>query len=235
MYKSQVLTFGFLASSLIMLMIMPFLNQNNSFSNTAIAQEYDKYGDSSYSQYPTDDKKYECRTGPFEGFFVSSVEFCKHVKFNKDDRKDNNQTGTQGPPGPAGPAGPQGIQGIQGPIGPNGTQGEQGIQGIQGIQGPSGITVLNASNVYRNSSLITIPANTNSIVVDADCDTGDTAIDGFYRYTGTITPITMITQAGAGPVLSGNVPTEWFANVVFPGEGARLTATVFCFDNPPLR
>ena len=41
--------------------------------------------DSSYSQYPTDDKKYECRTGPFEGFFVSSVEFCKHVKF--DDRK----------------------------------------------------------------------------------------------------------------------------------------------------
>ena len=30
---------------------------------------------------------YECRTGPFEGFFVSSVEFCKHGKFN--DRKDN--------------------------------------------------------------------------------------------------------------------------------------------------
>ena len=26
-----------------------------------------------YSQIPTDDKKYECRTGPFEGFFVSSV------------------------------------------------------------------------------------------------------------------------------------------------------------------
>ena len=54
---------------------------NNNLANTAIAQEYDKYGDSSYSQYPTDDKKYECRTGPFEGFFVSSVEFCKHVKF----------------------------------------------------------------------------------------------------------------------------------------------------------
>ena len=29
------------------------------------------------AQYPTEDKKYECRTGPFEGFFVSSVEFCK--------------------------------------------------------------------------------------------------------------------------------------------------------------
>ena len=68
MHKSA-LTFGLLASSLVMLVIMPFLNQNNSFLN-AMAQEYDKYGDSAYSQYPTDDKKYECRTGPFEGFFV---------------------------------------------------------------------------------------------------------------------------------------------------------------------
>ena len=53
----------------------------------------------SYSQYPTDDKKYECKTGPFEGFFVSSVEFCKHVKF--DDRKDHrdDKTGPQGPSG----------------------------------------------------------------------------------------------------------------------------------------
>ena len=85
MHKSA-LTFGLLASSLVMLAIMPFLNQNNSFSNTVTAQEYDKYGDSSYSQYPTDDNKYECRTGPFEGFFVSSVEFCKHVKF--DDKKE---------------------------------------------------------------------------------------------------------------------------------------------------
>ena len=57
-------------------------------------------------------------TCPFEGFFVGSVEFCKHVKLDKDDRKDvrdrDNRTGTQGPPGLAGPQGPQGIQG---PIG----------------------------------------------------------------------------------------------------------------------
>ena len=26
--------------------------------------------------------KYECQTGPFEGFFVSSVEFCKHIKLD---------------------------------------------------------------------------------------------------------------------------------------------------------
>ena len=72
-----------------------------------MAQGYDNYGDSYYSQYPTDDKKYECRTGPFEGFFVSSVEFCKHIKF--DDRKDHsrdNRTGPQGPPGPQGAIGP---------------------------------------------------------------------------------------------------------------------------------
>ena len=55
---------------------------------------------SDYSEYETHDKKYECRTGPFEGFFVSSVEFCK-FKFDDKDRKDHrdNRTGTQGPPG----------------------------------------------------------------------------------------------------------------------------------------
>ena len=98
-----------------MLAIMPFLNQNNSFSNLVMAQEYDKYGDSHYSQYSTDDKKYQCRTGPFEGYFVSSVEFCKHVKFddNKRDYRDNNQTGTQGPPGPQGPPGINGTNGAK--------------------------------------------------------------------------------------------------------------------------
>ena len=109
MYKKSLFTFGFLASSLVMLSAIPLLNNNNT---VATAQEYDKYGDSSYSQYPTDDKKYECRTGPFQGFFVSSVEFCKHVKFDKDnDRKDNrdNRTGTQGPPGPQGPPGINGV------------------------------------------------------------------------------------------------------------------------------
>ena len=65
-----------------------------------MTQKYDKYRDRSYSQYPTDDKKYEFRTGPFEGFFVSSVQFCKHVKFgDKDDDRKYNKTGTQVQPG----------------------------------------------------------------------------------------------------------------------------------------
>jgi hypothetical protein len=70
MHKSTRITttFVLLASSLVMLAVIPMLNQNNGFSNIAMAQGY--YGNDSYSQYPTDDKKYECRTGPFEGFFV---------------------------------------------------------------------------------------------------------------------------------------------------------------------
>ncbi|HEY6589072.1 MAG TPA: hypothetical protein VIY98_12330 [Nitrososphaeraceae archaeon] len=42
-----------------MLAVVPFLN------NAAMAQEY---GGNSYSTYSKDDKKYDCRTGPFEGF-----------------------------------------------------------------------------------------------------------------------------------------------------------------------
>ena len=105
-------------------------------SNSAFAQNYgyqndytsnNSYSDPSYSDsyntYPTDDKPYECRTGPLEGFFVSSVEFCdaKHKKF--DDRKDrDNKTGQQGPIGPQGPPGANGTQGPIGPQGPPGTQ-----------------------------------------------------------------------------------------------------------------
>ena len=113
----------------------------NSYDMTSYDQQrydnsYDKSSYSDYSDYKTKDKKYECRTGPFEGFFVSSVEFCdaKHKKF--DDRKDrDNKTGPQGPPGPAGPQGPVGPQG---PPGVNGTQGPPGVNGTQGPPGANG-------------------------------------------------------------------------------------------------
>jgi hypothetical protein len=99
------------------------------------SSDYSQSSYSAYSDYKTKDKKYECRTGPFEGFFVSSVEFCDVKKSDdkKRDQKDNrdNRTGPQGPQGPQGPAGPAGPQG---PIGPNGTQ------GIPGPQGPPGNT-----------------------------------------------------------------------------------------------
>ena len=56
----SVFIFGLLASSLVMLAVVPFLN-----NNAAMAKEY---GGNSYSTYSANDKKYEYRTGPFEGF-----------------------------------------------------------------------------------------------------------------------------------------------------------------------
>jgi hypothetical protein len=107
----------------------PKQDYSQSSSYDQPKQDYSQSSYNSYSEYKTKDKKYECRTGPFEGFFVSSVEFCdaKHDD-KKRDQKDNrdNRTGPQGPAGPAGPAGPQG------PPGPNGTRGPIGPQGPAG-------------------------------------------------------------------------------------------------------
>ena len=66
MLKSANMFGFFLMASLIMLSVSAALTGNmNLFSNTAIAQGYDDkyYGDDSYSKYPNDNKKYECRTG----------------------------------------------------------------------------------------------------------------------------------------------------------------------------
>jgi hypothetical protein len=133
MHKFRIIPMALMMSLILGSGLAAFTN-----SNSASAQNYgyeNDYGDTNYSTYPTDDKPYECRTGPFEGFFVSSVEFCKHIKFDKGDRKDrDNRTGTQGPPGPAGQQGPQGIQGPPGPAGPAGV----GLPGPQGPPGPAG-------------------------------------------------------------------------------------------------
>ncbi len=223
--KKSVFTFGLLASSLVMLAVTPFLNNNNSLLNTAMAQEYDKYGDSSYSQYPTDDKKYECRTGPFEGFFVSSVEFCKHVKFDND-RKDtrDNTTGTQGPPGPAGP---QGIQGIQGPPGTTGTP------------GATGITFLNGTNLYRVVANSTIAGPDDaSITSFAECDIGDAPVNGLSSYFPVANSNGTLSYTGTNVFLilvSNALPTGYITTVTDPAEFDEVQSLVTCFDNPPLR
>ena len=244
MYKSA-LTFGLLASSLVMLVLVPFLNQQqNSFFSNVMAQEYDKYGDSYYSQYPTDDKKYECRTGPFEGFFVSSVEFCKHIKFDKDDRKDSrdNRTGTQGPPGPAGPQGPpgfngtQGPQGIQGIQGPAGSAGATGATGPQGIQGPPGITQLNSSNVYLvfNASL---PVSGVSTETSAQCDEGDVVLNGAYTLNVENPSNFILYQNGAFRFIESSgfpsTPNGWDTTLSVQGTNIDVTVGAICFDNPP--
>jgi hypothetical protein len=184
-----------------------------------IAQGYNEnyYDDNSYySQYPTDDKKYECRTGPFEGFFVSSVEFCKHVKFDdKRDHRDNiNKTGTPGTPGPVGP---------QGPPGP---------------QGPAGPSEINATNLYTvigntsNGAAFLGIVNLTSI---ATCDIGDFATGGGFEKS--IGPNTSIT--GSKPLATENgwnVTASVFP--VFPPSPfsfGSVTANAVCFDNRPLR
>ena len=204
--KKSLFTFGLLASSLVMLVLVPFLNQQqqNSFSNV-MAQEYDKYGDSYYSQYPTDDKKYECQTGPFEGFFVGSVEFCKHVKFDKDDSKrDSNRAG------PAGPAGPQGIP------------------GPKGDQGPPGITQsLNASNIY----VVTNSSNVGtSGQVKALCQPGDVVLNGGHSFSGNVIPELVISQNH--PIISP-VGAGWITTLQFGPGNNILVVHAVCFDNTP--
>jgi hypothetical protein len=222
MHKSTI-TFGVLITSLVMLAVTPLFN-----NNAAMAQEYNKYGDSSYSQYPTDDKKYECRTGPFEGFFVSSVEFCKHVKFDKD-RKDSrdNRTGTQGPPGPPGPPGPTG------PTGATGSQGAQGPAGadstVPGPQGRPGITFLNLTNTYE----VTAIENGDDFAIDleAQCDPGDYLINGGYSLNNegfdadtTVTQDTPLSNSSGWDVRIQLVQ-------LFPDLEGLLR--IHCFDNPP--
>ena len=225
-----------------MLSAIPLLNNNT----VAMAQEYDKYRDSYYSQYPTDDKKYECRTGPFEGFFVSSVEFCNFKFDDKDDRKDNrdNKTGQQGPQGPQGPAGPKGdtgatgatgATGLRGLPGLNGTDGINGTNGRDGINGTNGITQLNDANTYTVTSEEIVNNFTSSTTGVAICNSGDFVINGGF------------TIIGVGPNLAQNLLEIW--NKPFYGPGISFwdvfifpttsTGTVIyvvhatCFDNSP--
>jgi hypothetical protein len=209
-----------------MLSAIPLLNNNNSFLNPAMAQEYYKYRDSSYSQYPTDDKKYECRTGPFEGFFVSSVEFCKHVKF--DDRKDvsrDNRTGTQGPPGPQGP------QGIPGPA--STIPGPQGPPGVTGATGPAGFgfNQINSTNTYFREGNASEAGATHTILESlVSCDPGDIVLEGgvsIFAPIGNLSGLTSFFEsavdAGNGYVVAGS------------GTNIRLESNALCIDNPPLQ
>ena len=190
-----------------------------------MAQEYEDYYGDNYSKYPTDDKKYECRTGPFEGFFVGSVEFCK-FKFDDKGRKDN-RTGTQGPPGATGPAGPQGIQ---------------------GVPGISRFTRCNRSN-WRNwssrSSCNQWSINlyevfgenvTEGSISIARCDLGDVVFDGGFNVvnfsTGAATIDPLRDQLESfGP----NINNQY--SVILSSNDPTLTyhTKAFCFDNPPLK
>jgi hypothetical protein len=229
----------------------------NIIISHAMAQEYDKYSDSSYSTYPTYDKKYECRTGPFEGFFVGSVEFCKHNTFDNDkdrkdhDSRDNNQTGTQGalgPPGPTGaighqgPQGPKGDTGATGATGPQGLPGLQGERGFNGTQGPSGPSNI-SSLVYLNQQFfVIISSGGQSSEVFCNSEE-DSILSGGYIFS----------NVDAGdvnvwidrPIVRSIVGSDftrdgWEVGMVPVGPindpvGGGYSVYAYCFDNPPLR
>jgi hypothetical protein len=232
MYK--ILGFGLF---LICSLLMSTLTLNVNLLSNVMAQEYDRYGEH-YSTYPTEDKKYECRTGAFEGFFVSSVEFCKFKFIDKVDDRDN-RTGTQGPPRPQGPPGPAGPQGQPGP---KGDKGDIGSQGPPGQQGPSGITELNATNIYSVINSSSPEPGDTFTSVPAFCDPGDLVLNGGYNLLGSTledndSVTTVFDQPIVDPVFPGALGAGWFTFVSVNDESSVLRLNVFalCFDNPPLR
>ena len=50
-------------------------NDNNDYDDKKMSSYNSNYDDKN-SKYPTRDKIYICHSGPFEGFYVGSVEFC---------------------------------------------------------------------------------------------------------------------------------------------------------------
>src|SRR5918994_365754 len=184
----------------------------NNIISHAMGQEYDNYyGASSYSKYPTNDKKYGCRIGPFEGFFVSSVEFCKHVKFDDSkrdhSRDNNNRTVTQGPPGitQLNATNVYLVQNSSGPAVPGGS-----FAFVSALCDP-GDLVLNGGYNLLGSIL----RNNDSVT---------TAIDQ---------PIV----APMFPILNENLGAGWitFVRINEDPSSSELRLNVFaiCFDNPP--
>ena len=222
-------------TSLVMLAVMPLLNNNNNFLSTALAQGYgyENYGDSYYSQYPTHDKKYECRTGPFEGFFVSSVEFCDAKKF--DDKQRDNKIGPQGPPGPQGLPGVNGTTGATGATGPQGIQGIQGPIGPHGTQGPPGPTEILPERLYEvisNTSTIISPAT--GAETAALCDTGDIVIDGNVLVLNDKEPFDL-NLLRFGDSLNTFDTFNRYDGAIIGTNGTSIQVIAICFDNPPLR
>jgi hypothetical protein len=190
-------------------------NNNYGYDNNKQISYSNSYEDmKTYSTYPTEDKKYVCQTGQFKGFFVESVEFCK-LKI------------AEGPPGPAGPAGPQGIQGLP------------GSTGATGATGPAGITTLNDTNLYTNTSFsMVLNGQVNATV--ATCDDGDALINGGYVVF-TIEPInSKLNVLGAIPFASSisDFNDAYGVQIAYSnatGTAAFLRVDAECFDNPPLR
>jgi hypothetical protein len=192
-------------------MLLPFANIS-LFSNTVAMAQGNEYDDKSYSNnknyddmkvslYPTKVNKYECQKGPFEGFFVSSVEFCKDVPIV-------NLNGIDAQLLPS-PSDPQIIQ---------------VFSGAQENTVPSSTDQVNEPNLYFRDGNPATTNTTSQIMSVAFCDPRDKVIQGFYQLTnkqenpilGFINQITGEKNAYSTALISSNV---------------TLQSTAFCFNN----
>ena len=210
MHKS-VIILSRLFSLVSLVMLLPFANIS-LFSNTVAMAQGNEYDDKSYSNnknyddmkvslYPTKVNKYECQKGPFEGFFVSSVEFCKDVPI-----VNLNGIDPQLPPSPSDP------------------QIIQVFSGTQETTVPSSTHQVNEPNLYFRDGIPATTNTTSQIMSVAFCDPSDKVIQGFYQLTnkqenpilGFINQITGEKNAYSTALISSNV---------------TLQSTAFCFNN----
>ncbi len=258
MYKSAITVSLFLMVTLIMLVPFTSINLQN-----VKAQEYgtyDDYDNDMYSTYPTEINKYECRTGPLEGFFVSSVEFCKQFKFDdKVDKDRENVTGIQGPPGPQGLPGvngTDGAQGLPGPQGPTGPQGERGLTGLTGpigpastVPGPQGAMGFNGTDgmngtqgpqgpsgitFLNNSNTYVKTANSGSVALLVSIAEAYCDIGDFIIHGGfsVTNPFSNAVTTFDDEVLAGG-QSGWKVVLSSPNSIQDFKLSIRCFDNPP--
>jgi hypothetical protein len=199
----------------------------NLFSNI-MAQGYNdnnynnNYGDNMYSKYPTDDKKYECQKGPFEGFFVSSVEFCKRALVVDEEGRErgNGIVGPQGLQGQTGTIGPAstiaGPQGPPGQIGLPGPQGERGLTGTTGNTSPQGEKGLTGTTEMRG------PAGADSTMSGPQGERGFNGTNGINGTNGLPGP------AGPNQINSSNLYLRPGNLATTPGTFATITSTATC-------
>ena len=215
MHKSAIFSL-LLFGSLVMLLLIPFVSTTNVIVN-AIAQEYDNdnyyyENNSKQSKYPTNFNKYECQRGPFEGFFTSSVEFCK---FKFDDNIKDNRDNKIGPQGPQGP------------------QGERGPQGLTGQQGEPGPRQIESTNLYFVEGLLSVASQTSI----AQCEVGDVVVEGGYAIGQTSgNPFELFEGPLPNPAIPAYIGPNNSAYGVLLIDLVGFTqfkAYAYCFDNSP--
>jgi hypothetical protein len=120
-----------------------------------------------------------------------------------------------------------------------GPQGPAGPQGIQGIQGPPGITPLNATNIYINTteSVSSSGIGINFTIATIRCDPGDTSISGgfdddLFSFSNPTIVIIDAPISVAGDLSGAN---SWTVRLATENAPTPFQGYVKCLDNPPLR